>query len=364
MKSWLAKHLRETPVASGLKRAVDLTVSARSWATGRQDRAKRRGAGILLYHGVEPQLRDPFVEAAHIDAALFRRQIRHLKRHYRIVSIEEIVDALRDGRPIPADWVALSFDDGYRNNLSCARAILHEEGGLPMTVFLATDLMDSETVIPTVRAKMLVMHTRKKQLDLPDATGAWRSVALAGRAARANAFWQLHGFLRGSAPEDQAETIGRVVEQIGVDETDTIRSGFRSFDWLRWDDVRELAGDGVTLANHTRRHLSMRDALGAERIADEVVGAHDRIQRETGTPPTLFAYPFGGREDVGRATIDLLESRNYRAALTTWPGTVEPDSGPLVLPRLVGCVQSMGAFRKANATGQRDLAAVAGAGEP
>lgn len=221
-----------------------------------------------------------------------------------------------------------------------------------MTLYLATDMIGSKTTIPTVHAKMLIMHTRRRKLTLPNADDEWNEVALPGRAARANVFWRLHASLRASTPTRQEEVLARILEEIGGDEAASIRTRFASFDWLDWDGVRELHRDGVTIANHTRSHVSMRDELGRERIEEELDGAHAKIEAETGVAPAHFAYPYGGPDDVGLATVELLRARGYRSAVTTWAGTVDRNASPLELRRLVGCVNEMGRFRRALATGQ------------
>lgn len=353
LRGALASTLRETPVSAAITGASDAVRNLQSILTAKRLRKHRRGAAILLYHGVVPKVRDPFVEAAHIDATLFRKQIRHLKRHYRIVSLEEIVEARRGGRALPDDWVALTFDDGYRNNLECARQILRDEGRLPMSVFVVTELMGSNLTIPTVFAKMLILYGQVDQIEVPSPSGEWVSHSLSNRNRRANAYWMAHAALRALSPADQQAAVTRIRNQLGDGEAEEIRAGFESFDWLSWEEIRELHRDGVTIGSHTCSHVSMRAELGEARLRQEIFESRDRITRELGSPPKIFVYPFGAPEDVSSEATALVEEAGYDAALTTSPGTIERDSSIFELPRLIGCVQSMGAFRSANASGLR-----------
>jgi peptidoglycan/xylan/chitin deacetylase (PgdA/CDA1 family) len=346
-----ASSLRETAVSKVIVGAKNQLENVQSLFTASRLRSRRCGPGVLLYHGVVPKVSDPFVEGAHIEAELFRTQIRHLRRHYRVVSLAKIVDRLKSDQPLPNDWVALTFDDGYRNNLHCARQILHEEGDLPMSVFVITDFMGGNYTHPTVMIKMLLLHLRASRFRVPLMDGSWANRVMSSRRRRANVFWEVHRTLRALSPDEQQEALSVFVDQLGDGEADEIRARFSSFDWLDWDEIRELRADGVEIGSHTRTHPAMRAELGAERLQAEIEASRDRISTEVGVAPRSFAYPYGSKADVSDLAIRLLGEAGYQCALTTIPGTVQGESRVFELPRLAGCVQSMGQFRRANASG-------------
>src|SRR5258707_14171950 len=92
------------------------------------------GPLILLYHRVntldtDPQLLavspEPF--AAHLDV---------LQEIARPMPLRDLVAAARAGEDL-RDAVAITFDDGYEDNLLTARPILQQQG-VPATIFVAT----------------------------------------------------------------------------------------------------------------------------------------------------------------------------------------------------------------------------------
>jgi hypothetical protein len=174
---------------------------------------------------------------------------------------------------------------------------------------------------------------------------------MSSRRRRANAFWEVHGTLRALSPDEQQEILSVFIDQLGDGEADEIRARFPSFDWLDWDEIRELRADGVEIGSHTCTHPAMRAELGAERLRAEIEASRDRISAEVGVAPRSFVYPYGAKGDVSDLAIRLLCEAGYHCALTTIPGTVQRESSVFELPRLAGCVQSMGQFRRANASG-------------
>ena len=81
---------------------------------------------VLCYHSV------PATEAPS-----FRRQMDWLATRYDVVSIDEIVEIATGQRPVSAPSVAITFDDGFRDNFDVAAPILRQLA-LPATIFAVT----------------------------------------------------------------------------------------------------------------------------------------------------------------------------------------------------------------------------------
>lgn len=95
------------------------------------------GVPLLMYHGVEPLARkksDRFTT----DTARFTHQMGLLKRlGYSVVPLDSLIRCWDKGE-LPADHVtAITFDDGYKNNLTQAWPVLRRLG-YPATLFFAT----------------------------------------------------------------------------------------------------------------------------------------------------------------------------------------------------------------------------------
>lgn len=116
--------------------------------------------------------------------------------------------------------------------------------------------------------------------------------------------------------------------------TEAVDAGYRPY--LDWDSLRELAGAGAAVENHSASHghLIAREAgeserAWRERVAADVKQAHSRIAEEIGRPPRLFAYPFG--EDSPALARIVATDHDY--ALVQRSGAVGPDTDPMAVPR-------------------------------
>ncbi len=98
-----------------------------------------RGVPILMYHAFgEDEERDRFV----VSRRSFRRQLRLLALlRYRVVTFEQIVEGLRSFELPPRRAVAITIDDGYRDNAEVALPLLCRHG-FPATIFLVSGCLD------------------------------------------------------------------------------------------------------------------------------------------------------------------------------------------------------------------------------
>ena len=106
---------------------------------------RRRGRSrltVLTYH----QVKEPADDCSTVSPAAFSEQMRHLKTHYDVVSLSDGVAAVTAGGAARR-LVAITFDDGYRDNATIAAPILRSLG-LPACFFVSTDMIGSAVPFP------------------------------------------------------------------------------------------------------------------------------------------------------------------------------------------------------------------------
>ncbi|MDD4953999.1 MAG: polysaccharide deacetylase family protein [Candidatus Omnitrophica bacterium] len=92
-------------------------------------------APIAMYHMINTK-DNPYVRALIVNPRTFRRQMHFLKTHrYNVLPLEELVDLIAQKKNIPPKAIAITFDDGYRDNYTNAFPVL-KEFGLPATMFI------------------------------------------------------------------------------------------------------------------------------------------------------------------------------------------------------------------------------------
>ena len=93
---------------------------------------------VLMYHSVNPESH-PVMYRLIVKPESFARQMQFLKsHHYNIVSLETVGRLIQEKKNIPPKTVAITFDDGFRDNYIYAYPVL-KRLGLPATIFVIYD---------------------------------------------------------------------------------------------------------------------------------------------------------------------------------------------------------------------------------
>ena len=99
-----------------------------------------------------------------------------------------------------------------------------------------------------------------------------------------------------------------------------------SKDSLDWNELRQLAKEGVEIGNHTATHRSLTEQFSKESTASYRQRLHadlDRAQqvltRELGVVPQLFAYPYG---EYSLLAQEVVEEYGFLAAFAQHSGVI------------------------------------------
>lgn len=87
---------------------------------------RKTGAPVLMYHAVGEEEGEDWPKTLIMKPELFESHLRYLKEQgYTIVTVAELADRLQKGESVDK-YVALSFDDGYKNNYSVVLPLLQK----------------------------------------------------------------------------------------------------------------------------------------------------------------------------------------------------------------------------------------------
>lgn len=283
---------------------------------------KRRtvaGFHILTYHRIQPTQQTLTMGAFLLDH--FEQQVAYLAKYYRLMTLGQVMDAIREGR-LPDGAVCLTFDDGYRDVYDHALPVLRRYRA-PATVFLATGSIGTGTPLWYDQIFEALRRSRVRRLLHPlDHT----EIRLDSEQEKHELALRLIERLKGEEETARKRGVQRILHALKI----PVAADNRLM--LDWDLVRRLQKAGIEFGSHTDTHPIL-SRLSPSKVWSELVRSKTVIEDHCQREATLFAYPNGKPEDYTPEVVEMVKRAGYRAAVTTLFGTNHVGDDPYHLKR-------------------------------
>jgi peptidoglycan/xylan/chitin deacetylase (PgdA/CDA1 family) len=275
---------------------------------------------IFAWHNVDRTWSYPCRAGA--GAAGLARQLRRLQRVATVVPLGPALESLGNGRPLPPRPVAVTFDDGYRDNLELGVPIL-ERLRVPATFFLVPGMLSAE-----IHPWWEVLGWAFARSRRSSVRWRGRELAIGGSRGRASFRWATEQ-LKILSRADRDRMTGELVELLGPEgRADAERL------LLDWDGARELVRRGFEVGSHSSYHAILSREMESEQARD-LEASRLRLEAELGVEVRLLAYPNGAKADYDQSTVHAARRAGYTHAVTVRPGWNLPSTPRLELRRVV-----------------------------
>lgn len=293
---------------------------------------------ILVYHRIVHTTVDPWALA--VDPGRFEQQLDVLRRTRSPMHLEEFIRRLDRGS-LPRDAIAITFDDGYSDNLFNAKPRL-VAAEVPATVFLATGYLGyrgeywwdelarllllmpgPDAITCTIGGDNRYFQLEKREPEQEiEPWCAWH-VPVTKRQAAYLAIWQA---LRPLSNQKRELVMSDLRAKFpGKPTADPLCRP------LTHSEVKQLVDGGViTIGAHTQTHplLTGLDETARER---ELRDSKDACKSLIGIPIYGLAYPYG---DFDAEVQRNAKIAGFAYAVSTIDACVTPKSDRFALPRI------------------------------
>jgi peptidoglycan/xylan/chitin deacetylase (PgdA/CDA1 family) len=279
----------------------------------------RHALTVLMFHRVMDP-RDP--DYPHADpiytmsTPLFDDLLEFLSRHYSVVRLQQVLDAVDGRQALPVHALLITFDDGWADNIRYAAPLLQEHG-MPAVVFVATEAVQSavsawwqEQVFILGRTGALAewLDQGDRRVQINSANGADDALQVVTRLALMDA--QDRASILASLPH--ATNHGRMMMDAG--------------------EVRRLADFDIAVGVHGHRHVPLTELSDP---TEELVDCRHALTDLTdgGAVTTALACPHG-RYDAG--VLSAVWALGFKLAFTSDKVLNVTERGMLIPARPLG----------------------------
>ena len=279
------------------------------------------GLTIFLFHGVLPSLKYAVRNylRKHIEAEYFERLCRAWRNDGVQLSMEDVLRHSESGKPFPARSFAITFDDGFLNNLTVAAPIL-ESLSLPATFYVTSKFIDQNGMSWTDRMEWALERHATGRVRLP-----WRDapVLFSSVAERK----EILSEIRRVAKSDRSVDREALATSINLDlnEKPVVASDDPLDKKMSWAEAAQLAKNPLFIIgghSHTHPILSFLNDLELEA---EIYTSQALIAKHFGSKPHHYAYPEGLAHCFDARVIATLKRHGVKCCPTAINGVNTTD---------------------------------------
>lgn len=247
---------------------------------------------------------------------LIRQILSYLNdRGYQGISIKELVLSFQTGKPVPPNAVAFTMDDGFREQADIALP-LFEEFRMPVTFFVATDLLDHQHWSWDNKLDYVLNSTSHDHLNTTLDQNAF-TADLSNPASTRKARRRIRNELKALPIEKTLNYLERLAVALGVE---IPKLPPAQYEPINWEDARQFESEFVQFGPHSCSHAVLSQ-LSEELARNEIEQSWKRLQEELSNPCPVFCYP------SGLSGIHFSEREKKLVSATGMIGALAADPG-------------------------------------
>jgi peptidoglycan/xylan/chitin deacetylase (PgdA/CDA1 family) len=287
--------------------------------------SKRFGGigNILTFHSIVKSLDQELGQDIHVSENMLRLIVMYLRENNReIITLDQAVERMSSTQVKP--FTVLTFDDGYKNNLTRALPIL-EELNAPFTIFVNSAMMNGEIYAWWLALRSLILNHDKITVESMFCQFTTKTLI-----EKRKALFHITNWVH----EDisiHSQELNNLFKIFNINLSTIIRQ-----EALDANDVRLLSKHPlVSIGGHAQSHLPLSTLSNADALS-ELTQNKNMLEELIDTEVRHLAYPFGDSSSVGIREVQLAKKAGFKTAVTSQTGNIFKEHANLLLtlPRL------------------------------
>jgi peptidoglycan/xylan/chitin deacetylase (PgdA/CDA1 family) len=222
-----------------------------------------------------------------------------LKENTAILSEPELISCIERGKGPGKLSVMLTFDDGYADNYTLALPILKKHA-VPAVFFVPSKMIEDRDLGWWDLISWTIKRTPKPSLVWGDATFQFPQ-------DKSKAISFFHKKMQLEKFDATKSLVVELAEKCGVE---LPAKETRDRELMTWEQLREAANAGITIASHTHSHrvlATLDEKAQREELATSKAFIEDKIRQ----PVRSIAYPVGGYRHFTETTRKVAHDAGY-----------------------------------------------------
>ena len=249
----------------------------------------------------------------------FEADLDYLLKHFRPASLQEVIGAVKEKRPLTGNSFLLTFDDGLREAAEIIAPVLKRKG-VPGVFFLNSAFLDNRSLFYKLKISRAIEALRRQP----------PGPALSGALAQA---------LQAAPGEDAEAALRRVTwrnKELADKAGELLELDFNAYlrnerPFMTLDEAGELVKQGFSIGGHSIDHPYYKE-LSLEQQLEQTFGSVDFLAEHFGIGYRVFAFPHTD-EGVSRTFFETALGGEKPLDLVFGTGNQQRDMLPGILHR-------------------------------
>jgi len=304
---------------------------------------------ILLYHRVNESKNDP--QLLNVSSDHFKEHLEILKKDWNLISLSEMALSIKEKRVLDKS-IAITFDDGYDDNLYIAKPLL-EKFETPAMVYISCNhveqarefwwdslerifLMPGEIPqlldvnIGAVNYKINFEKFYKYSDELYNRFRNWDVTKINAPTPRHEAYLNLSRLLHPLSVNLQQKIIETLFRWANINANQDFK-----YNPINKKGILNLVNGGlIEIGAHTMNHIVLSKS-SRENQRKEIQNSKSYLEKIINKQVSSFSYPYGTRSDYTSDTEKIVRQVGFTNACSNFPDLVLNRKNSFQLPRYV-----------------------------
>ena len=286
---------------------------------------------IFLFHGIinkNSNLNSVInYNNKHLLASDFKQFLLKISKISDPVSMDEVYKITKNKKKLKRKKFAITFDDGFENNLSIASPIL-KNLNIPYTVYITTKFVDKNLMSWVDNIDYATDKTKKKNININELN---KSFSLKSRGEKILFLNKVRSFVKFNKNLDPYKFSKKLCTNLGISDFPVNNVIYKKLNWMQ---VKKLSKTNLcTIGGHSHSHKIL-GYLSDSELKKEVSKSCKLIKKNLGFKVVHYSYPEGFKKSFSSKVISELRKENIKCCPTALTGFNNEKSNPFLLKRI------------------------------
>jgi peptidoglycan/xylan/chitin deacetylase (PgdA/CDA1 family) len=297
---------------------------------------------VVMYHYVRELDKTPYPDIRGLHLRAFKGQLDYMKKYYRFVKLEDIVQAFYGKKKLPKNSAFLTFDDGYIDHYQNVFPVLKKNNiqgcffPVPSTIdqykmlvankihFILASVQNMNKIVDEIFS---MISASKKKFDLFDPEQYYERYALPSRYDSGEVIFIKRVLQKGLPSVLREKILNELFQKFVKDDESSLAKEL----YINIDQIKEMKESGMAFGSHGYYHdwLNILSHNDQEKEIEKSLHFLKKIESHR---DWVMCYPYGGYDD---SIIQIIKDRGCSLGFTTEVRLADiRQDNPLLVPRL------------------------------